>query len=200
MKEYISSCDTCQRSKTTTSKPVGLLQPHEVPEGRWQTVTMDFAVPFKPSNGFDMVMIVVDKFKKHNHYIPTRKTDSAVEISDALLREIVRHHGMPRAIISDRDSKFTSKFWRALLKHIGTKLALSTANHPQTDGQSEVNVKTLKTMLRHYISYRQDNRAQFLTPLEIAYNRSVNPSTGYSPIELDCGIQPTMPHDLLKYG
>lgn len=159
---------------------------------------MDFAGPFaKSKDGLDMVLIAVDKFSRRVHYIPTHRNVSAEDTARLFMRDVVRLHGLPQVIISDRDSKFTSDFWRALFKRLGVKIALSTANHPQTDGQSESAVKTLKVMLRSYVNYKQDNWCDLLPALELAYNRSTNPSTGYSRFELDCGWQPRVPQDVL---
>lgn len=104
---------------------------------------------------------------------------------------------MPKVIVSDRDSKFTSLFWRSLMERFGTRLAMSTAYHPQTDGQSEVMVKTLKQMLRHYISHTQKDWINHLPVLEFAYNNSVHPTTKMTPFESDLGYSPASPHSLV---
>jgi hypothetical protein len=109
---------------------------------------------------------------------------------------IVRLHGLPSTIILDKDAKFTSLFWTTLFDCFGTKLAMSSAHHPQMDGQSEVMVRTLKDMLRHFINQNQDNWAIQLPALEFAYNSSVHPITGYTPFELDLGYRLWQPHQI----
>ena len=115
---------------------------------------MDFAGPFTISSegDWDMIMVVVDKLSKRAHFVPCKSTDQASDTAKRLFDAVVRLHGMPKVIVSDRDAKFTSLFWKGLMARFDTRLAMSTAYHPQTDGQSEIMVRTVKEMLRHYIS------------------------------------------------
>jgi hypothetical protein len=160
---------------------------------------MDFAGPL-PASGpqhHDIILIVIDKLTKQAHLKPCHSTDTAADTAQLIFNHIVTQHGMPRIIISDRDSKFTSIFWKTLFHRFGTKLSMSTPFHPQTDGQSERMVRTTKEMLRHYVNYRQDNWLKQLPALEFAYDSSGHPSTGMSPFELDLGQQPLRPLDCL---
>lgn len=141
-----------------------------------------------------MVMVVVDKLTKRVHFVPAKNTDKAPDTASRFFDSVVRLHGMPRVIVSDRDTKFTSMFWRALMSRFGTRLAMSSGYHPQTDGQSEVMVRTLKEMLRHYLSHSQKDWTQLLSALEFAYNNSINAATGLTPFELDLGYHPVTPH------
>lgn len=196
---YCQSCPSCQMNKARSNQgPSGLLQPLDVPPRRWHTVSMDFAGPFMPSGEgeWNMIMIVVDKLTKRVHFIPCKNTDKAPDTAHRFFDNIVKLHGMPSTIVSDRDSKFTSLFWKALMSRFGTKLAMSTAYHPQTDGQSEVMVRTVKEMLRHYLSHTQKDWSELLPVLEFAYNNSVNATTGLTPFELDLGYHPVTPHTI----
>ncbi|BEI86683.1 hypothetical protein CcaverHIS002_0700290 [Cutaneotrichosporon cavernicola] len=187
--KYVQTCDACQKHKPAiaTTSP---MQPLAIPTTRWHTVTMDFAVDLPVSNAFNAIMVVVDKFTKRCHLIPTLTTATAKDTAFLFLANIVRLHGIPVRIVSDRDPKFTSAFWKAIHAALGTKLLLSTAFHPQTDGQSERQVRTLKEALRHFVNARQNNWFYLLLLLEIAFNSSVHSSSNVTPFELDLGFHP----------
>jgi hypothetical protein len=191
VKDYVRSCSTCQRNKTS-NKTYGAHQPLSLPPHRWHTLTMDFAGPFVPSGEgkWDMIMLVVDKLTKRCHLVPSKSTDTASITARRFFDDIVRLHGLPAVIVSDRDTKFTSLFWQTLFDRYGTKLALSTSYHPQTDGQSERMVRTVKEMLRSVVNHKQDNWSEKLSSIEFAYNNSVHPSTNMTPFELDLGFHP----------
>ncbi|CEH19115.1 dna rna polymerases superfamily protein [Ceraceosorus bombacis] len=194
VKEYVISCASCQRNKASNQQLAGQLQPLAIPPHRWHTVSIDFTGPFPTdANGNNTLMVIVDKLTKRAHFVATKSTATAVDIAKLFFREVVRLHGMPSVIVSDRDTRFTSLFWTALCKGMGTKLAMSTAFHPQTDGQTECLNRVIKEMIRHYISYRQDNWSEHLNTLEYAYNDSVQASTGRTPFELDLGYHPASP-------
>jgi hypothetical protein len=135
---------------------------------------------------------------KCSHFIPCKTTDTAVDTARRFWKDIVRLHGLPKVIISDRDAKFTSLFWTNLFDQFGTKLSMSTAYHPQTDGQSERMVRTLKEMLRHYISHSQTDWVDRLPTLEFSYNNSLHTSTNFTPFEVDLGWHPATPHTILR--
>jgi transposase InsO family protein len=198
VKDYVRSCSVCQRNKTSP-KTYGPHQPLDVPPQRWHTLTMDFAGPFVVSGEgkWDMVMLVIDKVTKRCHLVPAKSTDTAANTARRFFDSIVRLHGLPSVIVSDRDTKFTSHFWRTLFERYGTKLALSTSYHPQTDGQSERMVRTVKEMLRSVVNHKQDNWADQLSSIEYAYNNSVHPSTNMTPFELDLGYHPKGMHSFL---
>jgi hypothetical protein len=128
---YIASCDACQRNKGTNKQPAGLLQPLAVPQQRWEQVSMDFIVQLpKTKQGHDAIFVIVDKLTKRIHLTPTHTTATAPEVAKIFFQTIFRHHSLPRSIVSDRDPKFVSKFWKALFKQLGVHLAISTAHHP----------------------------------------------------------------------
>jgi hypothetical protein len=119
---------------------------------------MDFIVQLPPTKaGFDAIVVFVDTFSKMVHLAPTKTTASAPDTARIFFDQVVKLHGLPKSIVSDRDAKFTSKFWKSVFQTMGTKLAMSTAFHPQTDGQTERANCTLEDMLRSFVSYRQDN-------------------------------------------
>jgi transposase InsO family protein len=194
VRTYVLSCPACQANKANNALPMGLLQPIPTPERRWDVVTMDLITQLpRTRNGHDAIAVFVDKYSKMAHYASTTTTVSAPQLASLFWKEIVRHHGIPSAIISDRDPRFTSHFWRALWKQLGTKLSMSTAYHPQADGQTERQNRTLEDMLRAYVNYHRDDWDQHLVAAEIAHNNSQQASTGFSPFFLNYGQHPHLP-------
>jgi hypothetical protein len=198
LRRYIASCDTCQRTKSSTQQPAGLLQPLEVPKDRWEQVSMDFIIQLPPTKrGHDAITVIVDRFSKMTHLAPCKTEATAPEIAQIFFDTVFKHHGMPLSIVSDRDAKFTSEFWKSLMKKLGTKLAMSTAFHPQTDGQTERNNRTLEQMLRAYVNHKQNDWDEHLTAAEFAINNSIHPSTKMTPFRLATGRDPIVPTALL---
>ena len=133
--DFISKCLECQKVKVDHRHPAGLLQPLPIPEWKWEVVTMDFITKLqRTSKQHDSIMVVVDKLIKASHFIPVKPTHKEANIVDIYMREIARLHGIPKTIVSDRDPKFTSKFWKGLFKGDKTNLNFSTAYHPESDG------------------------------------------------------------------
>jgi Reverse transcriptase (RNA-dependent DNA polymerase)/RNase H-like domain found in reverse transcriptase/Integrase zinc binding domain/Retroviral aspartyl protease/Chromo (CHRromatin Organisation MOdifier) domain len=193
IQHYISTCMKCQENKSSNQLPMGLLHPLPIPQRRWQQITMDFIVSLpKTKNGNDTVIVIVDKLSKMACYIPTTVTVTAPQVAKYVFDYIVRYHGVPESIISDRDSKFTSMFWQSLWSLLGSKLLMSTAYHPQTDGQTERQNRTLEDMLRSFTNYNQDDWDEYLISLEIAYNDSIHLSTNETPFYLNSGQHPRL--------
>lgn len=161
---------------------------------------MDFIVQLPlTKQGHDAIFVVVDKLTKRSYFIPTHTTATAPDTAKLYFKNIVKNgHGIPEIIVSDRDSKFTSLFWQSLWELLDTKLAMSTAFHQQTNGQTEIMNRTLEQMLRAYTSAKQDDWDDLLPYAEIAYNSAKQSSTGYSPFYLNYGQHPTMPINLVK--
>jgi hypothetical protein len=194
VQDYVGSCHICQSNKARNSQLVGLAQSIPQPPRRWHQVTMDLITQLpRTKQGNDAIVVVVDKYSKMIHCIPTTTTVTAPQLAKLFFNEIVKHHGLPASIISDRDSRFTSSFWQHLWEQLGTKLAMSTAYHPQTDGQTERANRTIEEMLRAYVNTKQNDWDEYLAAIEIAYNNSKQTSTGFSPFYLNYGQHPTIP-------
>ncbi|CAL5335639.1 unnamed protein product [Camellia sinensis] len=132
---FVSKCLTCQQVKAKHQRPAGLLQPLPIAEWKWKHVTMDFVVGLpRTQQDSDAIWVVVDRLTKSAHFIPMRVRDSVDHLADLYIRDIVRLHGVPVSIVSDRDPRFTTRLWQSLQSALGTKLTFSTAYHPQTDG------------------------------------------------------------------
>ena len=198
VRQFVASCDVCQRTKPLNQSTAALLQPLPVPEARWESVALDLITDLpRSTSGFDSVVTFTDRLSKRVHLAATTKTVSARELASVFMERVFVLHGLPRTLVSDRDPRFTSDFWRELFQLLGSKLAMSTANHPQTDGQSESTNKTVEQVLRAFANYRMDNWADMLPLVEFAINDSRQSSTGMSPFVADTGVQPLTPVALL---
>ena len=185
IRSYVRTCDKCQRSKPTLQKPSGLLQPFPNPSEPWERVSLDFITKLPTTmRGHDSILVVVDMLSKMAHFIPMRETCTAEQVAELFVDHVVRHHGLPKTLVSDRDTRFTGKFWQALFGMCGTRLNLSTAFHPQTDGQTERMNRTLEESLRSYVLPHHRDWDQHLIPIEMAYNDSVHSSTRETPLSV----------------
>ncbi|KAH9646382.1 hypothetical protein KPL70_024860 [Citrus sinensis] len=187
---FVASCLLCQQTKYSTQAPAGLLQPLPIPSLVWEEVTMDFITGLPFSHGFTVILVVVDRLTKSAHFgaLPTHFTASktAVLFTDM----VVKHHGFPRTIISDRDSIFLSSFWKKLFELSGTTLKHSTAYHPQTDGQSEVVNRGLEQYLRVFTQAKPTLWFDYLGWAEFSYNTSFHTSIQMSPFKALYGREP----------
>ncbi|XP_031758562.1 uncharacterized protein LOC108647661 [Xenopus tropicalis] len=189
---FVRSCEVCAKCKGTTSKPLGLLYPLPVPDRPWVSISMDFITDLPASEGFSAILVVVDRLTKLAHFIPLSGVPSASILAKVFIKEIVRLHGLPEDIISDRGVQFTSKFWRALCKGLQICLSFSSGYHPQTNGQTERTNQTLEQYLRCFSCFLQDNWASLLAMAEFAYNNSIHASTKQTPFFSNLGFHPIM--------
>jgi hypothetical protein len=201
IKKYAASCISCQKNKPRNRMKFGLLDPLDIPEGPFDTVSMDFItkLPISPY-GNDSIMVIVDKCTKCGIFIPLKEASTAEDIADLFFKYVFRHHGLPLKIICDRDPKFTSAFWKQLFKRMETKIGMSTAYHPQSDGQTEILNRILIQMLRHFVDYQQVEWDDLLPIMEFAYNATPHTATGFSPFLLNTGREPRVPASLLCGG
>ncbi|TYG85799.1 hypothetical protein ES288_A13G084200v1 [Gossypium darwinii] len=181
--KFISKCLICQQVKAEHQVPSGLLQPVMIPEWKWDRVTMDFvsSLPLSPSKK-DAIW-VIDKLTKSAHFIPVRTNFSLDKLAELYISEVVRLHGVPISIVSNRDSRFTSRFWKKLQDALGTKLHFSTVFHLQMDGQSERVIKILEDMLRCCILEYEGTWEKYLPLIEFAYKNSFQSSIKMAPYE-----------------
>ncbi|GKC96588.1 putative reverse transcriptase domain-containing protein [Tanacetum coccineum] len=181
---YVSKCLTCAKVKAEHQKPSGLLQQPEIPERKWEKITMDFVtgLPRTPS-GYDSIWVIVDRLTKSAHFLPMKKTNSMEKLTQLYLKEIVCRHGVPVSIISDRDSRFASGFWRSLQKALGTDVNMSTAYLPEMDGQSERTIQTLEDMLRACVIDFGKSWDRHLLLVKFSYNNSYHASIKAAPFE-----------------
>ncbi|GKA46530.1 putative nucleotidyltransferase, ribonuclease H [Tanacetum coccineum] len=181
---YVSKCLTCAKVKAEHQKPSGLLQQPEIPVWKWERITMDFItkLPRTPS-GYDSIWVIVDRLTKSAHFIPMNEKYKMEKLTRLYLKEIVCRHGVPVSIISDRDPRFASRFWRSLQKSLGTNLDMSTAYHPETDGQSERTIQTLEDMLRACVIDFGSGWDKHLPLAEFSYNNSYHASIKAAPFE-----------------
>lgn len=192
--KFVKFCDSCQKNKTIPHKPYGLLKPLSIPEKLWDSVSMDFVVALPlTDNGYDSVFVCVDRLSKMVHLSPCKQTDNADEISKIFINTIFKHHGLPRNIVTDRDPKFVSKFWQSLFYQLGVTHSLSTAYHPQSDGNTERVNRVMEDVMRHFVTNEQSNWDSLLPLAEFAINNSFHESIKTTPFLLNYGFSPNLP-------
>nr|GEV60100.1 putative reverse transcriptase domain-containing protein [Tanacetum cinerariifolium] len=181
---YVSKCLTCLKVKAEHQKPSGLLVQPEIPQWKWDNITMDFVSKLpKTQSGNDTIWVVVDRLTKSAHFLPMKETDPMDKLSRLYLKEVVTRHGIPVSIICDRDPRFTSNFWKAFQKDMGTRLDMSTAYHPKTDEQSERTIQTFEDMLRACVIDFGNGWERHLRLVEFSYNNSYHASIKAAPFE-----------------
>ncbi|KAJ9544262.1 hypothetical protein OSB04_023969 [Centaurea solstitialis] len=198
---YVSKCLTCAKVKAEHQKPSGLLQQPEIPEWKWEQISMDFVTKLpKTKKGHDTIWVIVDRLTKSAHFLPIKETYSIDKLARLYVDEVVMRHGVPISIISDRDSRFTSRFWQSLQAALGTRVDLSTAYHPQTDGQTERTIQTLEDMLRACVIEFGGSWDDHLPLVEFSYNNSYHASIQCAPYEALYGRQCRSPLNWLEVG
>jgi transposase InsO family protein len=186
IEDYVRGCVVCAATKPSQRPPSGLLQPLPIPHRPWEVISIDFVGPLpRTKDYFDAVLVVVDKFSKMAHFIPTTTQVDAAKTAKLLISNVFKLHGLPSSIISDRDPRFTAGLWRKLFRAWGTQLKMSSSYHPQTDGQTERLNRTLEAGIRAYADRTRGDWVEWLPMVEAFYNSSTHESTGKTPFELN---------------
>jgi hypothetical protein len=176
---FIAKCLECQQVKDDHHHPADLLQPHDIPMSKWEVISMDFVVGLPlTSHRHNAILVIVDKLTKSAHFILVRDTYNITDVAHVFVSEVIHLHGIPMKIISDRDSRFTSRFWTSLQSTLGTQLNLSTTYHPETDGKTKRVNQVMEDMLRMYVMDNQTQWDKYLPLVEFAYNNSFHSSIG----------------------
>ncbi|GKB79317.1 putative reverse transcriptase domain-containing protein [Tanacetum coccineum] len=181
---YVRKCLTCAKVKAEHQRPSDLLVQPEIPQWKWDDITMDFVTKLpKSSQGYDTIWVIVDLLTKSALFLPMRETDHMDKLARMYLKEVVTSHGIPVLIIFDCDGRFASNFWRSLQKALGTTLAMSTTYHPETDGQSERTIQTLEDMLCACVIDFRKGWVKYLPLVEFSYNNSYHTNIKAAPFE-----------------
>jgi transposase InsO family protein len=189
VKRFIDRCRIFQHLKGRKQN-AGFYQPLPILERSRDAISMDFVLGFpRTQRGVDSIFVVVDRFSNMTHFIPCQKTSDTTHITNLFFKEVIRLHGLPKSIVSDRDTKFIGNFWRTLWKKLGTNMEFSSAYHPQTDGKMEVVNRSLGDLLRSLVTEHHSQWDSILPQVEFAYNDSVNRSMGQSPFQVVYGMQ-----------
>ncbi|HLP34463.1 MAG TPA: DDE-type integrase/transposase/recombinase, partial [Amoebophilaceae bacterium] len=199
VQKYVESCDLCQKVKPSTQAPAGLIHPLPIPKRPWVSICCDFlSMPpvWHKGRQYDNLWVVMDRLSSETKLIPTWKEVRAPELGDLFLEQIYRHKGLPQEIVSDRDPKFTSAWWTAFCDKLGMHQSMSSAYHPQTDGQTERTNRTLLGICRAMLLEGKTNWVENIVSIEIALNRSKNASLGVSPFTVVYGFDPVFADEL----
>ena len=176
--------------KNRPQQPFGPLVPNEVPNGPWEIITIDLITQLPESNGYNAICVVVDRFTKHAHFFAITTKFSSKDLAQLLYDRIYPLHGLPTQIISDRGVQFAAELFQDWCGLLGIKSTMSTAYHPQTDGQTEQVNQSLEQYLRCYVDYNTTNWSELLSPAEFAYNNAAHEGTKYTPFYLEYGRHP----------
>lgn len=190
VQKYVQQCVVCQQAKVEHTKLPGLLQPLPVPTQAWEVISLDFVEGLPPSDRYNAILVVIDKFSKYGHFIPIHHPYTALQIAKLFLDNVYKLHGLPKAIISDRDPVFTSALWKELFKLSDTQLLMSSAYHPQTDGQTERLNQCLEGFLRCNVHSCPRQWAKWLSVAEFWYNTTYHTALGRTPFEVLYGQSP----------
>jgi hypothetical protein len=192
VEQYCNTCSICQAAKKENRKTAGLLHNLPILTRPWGSIGMDFVGPFPESEGYDYLWVIICRLTLMVHLVPVKTTTKASELAWLYVTEIIRLHGLPESIVSDRDSKVTSKFWNEVHRLLGTKLLMSTLFHPQTDGASERAIRSVGQILRTMVRPDQWDWLFKIPLAEFAINSNISSTTGFAPFELNYGFLPTL--------
>ncbi|KAL9427049.1 hypothetical protein AB3S75_033771 [Citrus x aurantiifolia] len=196
IRKFVAACDICQRHKVEQLAPAGLLQPLPIPQQVWEDIYMDFIDGLPISNGKSTILVIVDRLSKFAHFVPLSHPYTAIGVARIFFDNIFKLHGVPRTIVCDRYSTFTSLFWSELFKMNGTSYNYSSAYYPQTDGQSEVVNRAVEMYLRCFTSSRPTEWSKWLAWAEYCYNTKLHSAIKTTPFEVVYGRPPP---SLLSY-
>ena len=184
---FIQQCSVCQQAKHLNTKLAGLLQPLPIPNGVWQDIFLDYVEGLPKSDGFSVILVVVDCLTKYAHFFPLKHPFSALSVAQVIYDGVVKLHGLPKTMVSDRDKIFTSIVWTKLFKLVGVQLLFSTAYHPQTDGQTERVNQCFEMYLRCAVSDAPKKWHAWLAQAEFWYNTNFHTAIGCSPFNVWIG-------------
>lgn len=191
IRKFVHECPSCAAQKRERKRSGGLLKPLEIPSRLWDTITMDFAMGLPDAEGYNGVLVVVEKISKLVKLIAVNDTITAEETAKEVWDKIVRNHGVPLNIVSDRDPRFTSRYWQEFWKKLGVNLAMSSSQHPETDGQSERCIQTVEQLMRFACGNEPTSWKNHLGDIEFSINDAVQESTGKTPFEVNYGYHPS---------
>ena len=195
VKRFVDNCHKCKRSMAPRDKTPGFLHPLPIPDRPWQHISMDFKSFPTDSHGYDMICVFIDRLSKQSVSKPCFKTVTAKDMAKLFIEHVYPHHSLPDSIVSDRGPQFVSDFWKELCRILGIKLKLSTAFHPQTDGQTEIMNQYIDQRLRPFVNYYQDNWSELLPIIDHAQFTLPHETLGISPFELVYGYPPRTSFD-----
>jgi hypothetical protein len=195
IKRFCESCDVCQKTKPRNFSNFGFLKPNNISGAPCEPVSLDLIGPLPASEGYTAILVVVDRLSKHAQFLPTVFELNTEGFAYLFVRHVVCRFGLPRSIYADRDGRWLSDFWTPIAGYLKTRMLLSSARHPQHDGQTEIVNRQLEIMLRAYMAEDQSSWSRWIPMLEHAYNSTVHSSTSYAPYQLMYGFTPKGPLD-----
>lgn len=188
--DFCDGCQVCARAKSPRHLPFGLLMPLPIPDRPWTSIAMDFITDLPESENRTTILTVTDRHSKMAHFVPLSGLPDAEETAEVFIRKVVRLHGLPEEVVSDRGTQFTSRLWRRMSEVLQIKQRMSSAYHPQTNGQAERTNQTLQQYLRCYCSFHQDDWVSLLPLAEFSFNNTINASTNLTPFYANHGYHP----------
>ena len=198
--KYVEECDLCQRMKNRTEEPAGKLKLSEVSQKTWSHLTVDFITKLPVVAGKDVILVVCDRLSKMTHFVATTEGTSAEGLARLFWNNVWKLHGLPESVVLDRGPQFAAELTKELNQMLGIKTKLSTAFHPQTDGQTERMNQELEQYLWFFVEHRQKDWLEWLAAAEFAVNNKVHTATKVSPFMANYGKELRMGGDIRRKG